>query len=99
MPLEVVFGVDFRRFSRKIERGDDFGAILGPIFAGSIFSSNFHRFFIDLFVDFSWILHWFFIDVLICCDYSGSILGVFWKYSGNILGLFWEYSGSILGIR
>ena len=44
VPLEVVFGADFRRFSGKIERGDDFGAILGRIFAGSIFSSNFHSF-------------------------------------------------------
>ena len=44
------------------------------------FSSNFHRFFIDFFIDFSWIFHRFFIDVLICWDYSGSILGVFWKY-------------------
>ena len=44
MPLEVVFGADFQRFSGKIERGDDFGAILGRIFAGSIFSSNFHSF-------------------------------------------------------
>ena len=59
------------------------------------FSSNFQLFFIDFFIDSSWVFHWFFIDVLICWDYSGSILGVFWKYSGNILGLFWEYSGSI----
>ena len=40
----VVFGADVRRFSGKIERGDDFGAILGRIFAGSIF----HRIFIVL---------------------------------------------------
>ena len=44
------------------------------------FSSNFHRLFIDFFMDFSWIFHRFFTDVLICWDYSGSILGVFWKY-------------------
>ena len=44
------------------------------------FSSNFHRFFIDSFIDSSWIFDWFFIDVIICWDYSGSILGVFWKY-------------------
>ena len=44
MPLEVVFGADFRRFSGKIERGSDFAAILGRIFAGSIFSLNFHSF-------------------------------------------------------
>ena len=62
------------------------------------FSLNFHRFFIDCFIDFSWIFHRFFIDVLMCWDYSGSILEVLWKYSGNILGLFWEYSGSILGV-
>ena len=42
VPLEVVFGTDFRRCSGKIERGDDSGAILGCIFAGSIFSLNFH---------------------------------------------------------
>ena len=44
MPLEVVFGADFQRFSGKGERGDDFGVILAGIFAGSIFSSNFHDF-------------------------------------------------------
>ena len=44
------------------------------------FSLNFHRFFIDFFIDSSWIFHGFFIDVLICWDYSGSTLGVFWKY-------------------
>ena len=43
VPLEVVFGADFRRFSGKIERGDDFGAILGRIFA-----RFFHRIFIVL---------------------------------------------------
>ena len=60
-----------------------------------------HWNFVDLSLIFSSLIlgffHWFFIDVLICWDYSGSILGVFWKYSGNILGLFWEYSGSVLG--
>ena len=44
------------------------------------FSSNFHRFFIDVFIDSSLIFHGFCIDVLIYWDYSGSILGVFWKY-------------------
>ena len=53
------------------------------------FSSNFHRFFNDFFIDL------LFIDVLICWDFSGSILEVFWKYSGNIVGLFWEYSGTV----
>ena len=44
------------------------------------FSSNLHRFSIDFFIDFSRCFHCFFIDVLICCAYSVSILGVFWKY-------------------
>ena len=57
------------------------------------FSSNFHRLFINLFIDFSRIFHFFFIDVLICWDYSGSILGVFWQYLGIILEVFWECSG------
>ena len=39
-------------------------------------SSNFHRFIIDFFIYFSWIFHCFFIDVLICWDYCGSILAV-----------------------
>ena len=39
-------------------------------------SSNFHRFFIDFFIIFSWIFHCFFIDVLICWDYCGTILVV-----------------------
>ena len=40
VPLGVAFGVDFRRFAKKIEQGHDFGAILGRIFAGSTFSWN-----------------------------------------------------------
>ena len=69
------------------------------------FSYNFHRFFIDVFIDSSLIFHWFFIDVLICWDYSGSILeysgsilAIFWDYSGSILGVFWQYFGIILGV-
>ena len=44
VPLGVAFGVDFRRFAKKIEQGHDFGAILGRIFAGSTFLWNFHDF-------------------------------------------------------
>ena len=44
VPLEVVFGADSQRFWGKGELGDDFGVILARIFAGSIFSSNFHDF-------------------------------------------------------
>ena len=55
------------------------------------FSSNFHRFFIAFFNDFSWIFHGFFIDVLICWDYSGSILEVLWHYFVIILDVFWVY--------
>ena len=62
------------------------------------FSSNFHRFFDDWFIEFSWIFHCFVIDVLTCWDYSANILEVFWKFSGNILGLFWEYSCSFPGV-
>ena len=63
------------------------------------FSSNFHRFFDDWFIDFSWIFHWFVIDVLTCWDYSANILEVFWKFVviswdcfGSILFVFQEYS-------
>ena len=41
MPLGVAFGVDVRRFSEHIKRGDDFGAILGRIFTGSTFLIDF----------------------------------------------------------
>ena len=37
VPLEIAFGVYFGRFRQKAAPGDDFGAILGRTFAGSIF--------------------------------------------------------------
>ena len=83
-------------------QGRQLGTPRGPKRAQHTSKLDFGRFFIEFssmfFIDFSWIFHRFFIDVLICWDYSGSVLEVFWKYSGNILGLFWEYSGSILGV-
>ena len=49
----------------------------------TIFHSNFINCSLICFMDLSLIFHWFFIDVFICWDFSGSILGVFWMYSGN----------------
>ena len=74
----------------------------GPTPLQARFCTIFQRIFIIcssmFFIDFSWFFYGFFIDVLICWDYSGSILELFWKYSGIILRLFWEYSGSTLGV-